>query len=1235
MSWWRKWFAHVGRSPVLQTHGRRLIPLQLDHRSPLIDERRQAPYISNAIRTSRYTPWDFLPRQLFYQLSRLAHAYLLVVAIMQLIPGLSTTGKLTTVIPLVIFLFLIITKEGYYDLKRHRADVAENSRRVEVLRCGGPRLELLDTFQWVAIKWQDVRVGDIMALSRDEDVPADLVLLHATGENGFAFVDTMALDGETNLKAKQRPANLPDCSTIQSLAACEAELSVEDPNTDLYRFDSSLTAGNKTLPLTINEVIYRGCTVRNTPRVIGVVVNTGEECKIRMNANKEVKTKTPALEGILNRIVVALMFFVLFLATASTIGYFSWKDSFESKAWYLTGASVPFEQIFLGFIIMFNQVIPLSLYVGLEAIKLGQMTLISSDLEMYHEESDTPAEVNNTNNLDDLGQIRCIFTDKTGTLTENIMNLRRLSIMGTSWAHGGDLTSADTDTHSTTTQLLHYIRANPATDFSIQATRAVLAMALCHTCLPESADDGTIQYQGSSPDEVALVRAAQEMGFVVTKRSSQSVTVTLPDGRGNTESRVYQILDLIDFTSDRKRMSIIVRCPEGNLWLICKGADSVMLPRLANAGTGMDISQAGGDVDLGLQSQPQHMSYKPYWGIESSRGYLDRDLSNYQDDDTSILLQTNPSHSMPIRSRGHFDFVSRSSFLGIQGTIDQCAAHIDEYAVEGLRTLVYAERFLSEDEYRRWKHLFHEAETSLVDRQARIDETSELIEQSFNLLSASAIEDKLQHGVPETIDKLRRAGIKICMLTGDKRETAINIAHSARICGPGSSLHVLDAAEGRLAQHMTSLTRKLLHRNGSSYPDESSDDHVALVIDGKTLTVIQKSGAETLRHAFYRLIPRVDSVICCRASPSQKALLVTIVRDGAPLDVKPSIVSQTWTWIKGPRKPLTLAIGDGANDLAMILTASVGVGIAGREGQQAARVADFSISQFRFLSRLVLVHGRWNYHRTTLFILTTFWKEVFIYLPQALFQDKAGITGTSLYYPSALIFVSFLTAASMLVIGTWEQDLKARTLMAVPELYSYGQRGQGLNMGTFVGWMCNALISGAIAFSGCWYGYVHSETVDDNGLYAQGTMTFIVCIFWINYKILVLELHHKNKIAIFSVVGSIAALWIYQLIAGVAAAPSSGPYSAKNGLTSTFGQDFRWWSTLILVLCFLMMIEYALKALKQNSTIRAWTARIWFGEKKRSGGGVREGFYDWDTRLWQEMEKDATIERMLARLSDK
>ncbi|KAF5021572.1 hypothetical protein F66182_6401 [Fusarium sp. NRRL 66182] len=1295
----------------------RHIPLDLTERSAdgLVDERSGKAYISNFIRSSRYTIYDFIPKQLVFQFSKLGNFYFLVVGTIQTIPDLSTVGQWTTIGPLAVFIAFSMAKEGYDDYRRYKLDRIENRseawvltdrvvkkgrvRHIEKMRRRKEKVpesgeeHMLDDLEtgtigtaktggssdWTSVQWQNVRVGDVVRLRRDDAVPADIVLLHATGPNGIAYIDTMALDGETNLKSKQAcPLLAERCNTIEGVRTTRATVISENPNLDLYSYDGRVTVDGETLPLSMNNVVYRGSTLRNTAEALGIVVNTGEECKIRMNANKNVRAKKPAMQSVINGMIMVQIFIVLMLTMGLTIGYYLWQDRTEDFAWYLR--SVRFEQIFLGYIIMFNTLIPLSLYISLEIIKLGQLLLLQ-DAEMYDPVSDTPMVANTTTILENLGQISYVFSDKTGTLTENIMRFRKLSVAGVAFLHdmdvqrdqqelrkrieeserpnkgkskmGGPLATRDAapgptldggfdddasgngsrrpepvktisnrsashwqssvnmgdGTDMKTEDLLDYIRRKPNTPFSRKARHFLLCIALCHTCLPEKTDDGDITFQAASPDELALVEAAKDLGFLVIDRPAQAIKLECQDVDGSLRTETYQVLDVIEFSSKRKRMSIVIRMPDGRICILCKGADNVIMQRLRLSSLAEEKARDIGrrsslkrvsQQDKALRRMSTHKSASPYGspyasprnsfgfsrgessnreGLRVSLGRRSTDLKRLSEqlarsprNSTDMMSPTSPK---PRSFDGTVDEKVDEAVAANEGAVfEKCFQHVNDFASEGLRTLMYAYRYIEEESYLQWKEQYREAETSLVDRQERIEAAGELIEKKFELAGATAIEDKLQDGVPDTIDKLRRANIKVWMLTGDKRETAINIGHSARVCKPWSEVYVLDATLGKLKDTVTMVLNDV---------SRGMVPHSVVVVDGQTLAKIDED--DDIALLFYDLVVRVDSVICCRASPSQKTNLVRSIRRYVP-------------------KSMTLAIGDGANDIGMIQAAHVGIGISGREGLQAARISDYSIAQFRFLQKLLFVHGRWNYLRTGKYVLATFWKEIIFFLVQAHYQRYNGYSGTSLYESWSLtVFNSAFTSLPVILLGIFEQDLKADTLMKVPELYTFGQKNLGFRYSQYFAWVILGTAGSFVIWYFTWSVFDKLLYDDDTSLFAMGMVSFTVAVVFINIKLLILEVHTKTVVTMGGCLISVFGWFLWMLALGGIKSASFGPYITYRTFINNHGRSLAWWTTVLLELVVLIVIELVVQA-------------------------VRRVYFPNDQDLMQRIEKDGSVDKV-------
>ncbi|KAH6588459.1 hypothetical protein BASA61_005914 [Batrachochytrium salamandrivorans] len=1058
-------------------------------------------YKTNKVRTSKYTMVTFLPKNIFEQFRGIANFYFLSLVILQVFNEFKEVDVSVTAAPIIIIVGITAFKDAIEDWKRHESDNSVNKsftyvlgnwknynfvrpsdtlfrkinnffktiqrgitygvslvllfissmlkmlKKARISRAGSVRIatypaqiysheyisdehlnlnvSTLEAMKasgstntdsthstsepWQLSRWEDVKVGDFVFLRNNDNIPADVIIVSTSEPDSVCYVETKNLDGETNLKIKRGINVLKHIRTPEHCRTITCHIDSEPPNSNLYSYTGNMVLRNvskgndsrgnrKSIPMSSNSILLRGCILRNTQWVIGIAVYTGADTKIMLNSGA-----TPSKRSKIDRQInpQILLNFTILTGMCLICGLISafYASSFIFELAPFEGTTKenitsPLTMGILTFfrcMIIFQNIIPIALYISLDVTKTFQSFMIHSDEDMRDMESGKSVLPQSWNLCDDLGQIEYIFTDKTGTLTSNMMEFRKASINGITYGvmdtlpilPSGTSNAAETvrsEKYEQETELmrkrlskifdLKYV--SPKISFvdsripehleegTLQARKIrefFTLLAICHTVLiekPDKSNPNRIVYNAQSPDEAALVSAAKDTGFACLRRMDNEVEV---DVLGIP--RTYTILHIIEFNSDRKRMSVIVRRPEGEVILFCKGADSMIYERLS---------------------------------------------------------PNNPP-----------------------GLLESTSNHLAAYANDGLRTLCLSFRVVPEDEYQEWAEKYVAAQANVINREEECGMVAELIERDLTLMGATAIEDKLQDGVPECISTLSKAGIKIWVLTGDKMETAINIGFACNLLKRSMILIVIKSksVDDTIMQVKEALTR-FWHASGAPM-----DRHeYGMIIEGDSLKFALDPACKPI---LLELGCRCRAVICCRVSPLQKAMVVQLVRRGL--------------------SAMCLAIGDGANDVSMIQEADIGVGISGKEGLQAVMASDYAISQFRFLSRLLLVHGRWAYLRSSKLVLNYFYKNttwLFILFWHQFYCAFSASLITDFTY--SMFFNTVFSLLPTMLIGSFDQDVNDQIALQVPELYIKGIQQTLYNMQQYWTYVLDALFQSLVCY---------------------------------------------------------------------------------------------------------------------------------------------------------------------------
>ena len=892
---------------------------------------------SNEIDTRKYNIFTFLPKALFYQFARPANVYFLICAILQCIPMISPLNPLTAVLPIVIVLSASLIREGMEDYARGQLDKQQNNEKC--------RRYNSETNHWDRTKSGELYVGDIIAVKENGTFPADIILLDSNLPEGICYVETGTLDGEKTLKLKEASKLTGGLYNIQgqksTIFNMQGVIFADQPNPELYQLNGKmhLKYNNNTtisqdfkicdIPLDSKQLLLKGAKLKNTQWVIGIVVYSGLNCKIMKNS-KDPVTKYSSVEKLMNQALIYIFIFQGILCVISAVlrGYYYKKNNLDKahETFGYTMYRYSYESFFnyFTYLLLLNTLIPISLIITMEVVKIFQGYFMEKDKYSFSHLRKKFLRVNSVSLNEECGMVNYIFTDKTGTLTCNKMVFKYCVIGETCyqyiWSEAeensekekkfrleeniipykmyemydnftGVKKNLNFSNFATNNEIVLTSEDKSDTKLVINSTGTLIeqfwyALSLCHTCSIQYDEDENLEYACVSPDSIELVKAAKNQGWELTESGSTSIK-RIQLGNNDKNFIDFERLELIEFSSDRKRETVIVREKGTNnniIKLYCKGADSIIEERLS-------------------KNTPKNI-------------------------------------------------------------LNQCKYYVNKFSVLGFRTLFIAMKILSEEEYNKFSSDLKEAQMSLENKDEKVNEVYNQIEKNLILLGATIVEDKLQDLVPETIRDLRLAKVKVWMLTGDKMNTAYNIGLSCNLISKKMKTFNIIGKEKKVNHELADINKEERDQIILDFAKEfqrfkeevnsMAKPSFGILVDEKALLTISED--DDIQKIFLDIAKDAETVICCRVSPLQKSQVVKMMKN---FDTQ----------------GITLAIGDGGNDVPMIMEAHIGVGIYGEEGLRAVQSSDYAMGEFKFLRELLFSHGRMNNVRNSECIHYFFYKN--------------------------------------------------------------------------------------------------------------------------------------------------------------------------------------------------------------------------------------------------------------------
>jgi phospholipid-translocating P-type ATPase (flippase) len=742
--------------------------------------KRKYNYINNFVRSSIYTILDFLPKSLLFQFRRYANIYFLIATTLQFIPIISPLNPITAVTPFIFVLGVSMIREGLEDLKRHKQDHIENSLKVQILDNNfDQNTDVENRNMFKSVKSSDLQVGDIVKLTKDSVIPADMIILSCSNPSKTAYIETSNLDGEKNLKpilCLLKTFNLIKNIEDDKLFRFRGKLTCIHPTTELSTFNAEifLDCEKNGLKVDKKNFLYKGTTLKDTDWAVGCVVYTGKETKIMMNINKS-SGKTSHLEMTINKLMILIFLIqILLCVICALISSYTYSVKFKDGLQDYVKFQSFYNPIvaglisFFSYFLLFNTMIPISLIVTLELVKYGQSFFMKWDTDMYSTLRSKYVEVNSSSLNEEMGQIKYIFSDKTGTLTTNKLVFKKAFIWDTEFGKfSEELENSKNDNISIKKKLEfpyddvknYNVYGKKGNEFRIE----LLSGTKKNNLILSSTRDLIIQFLYCiSLNQNVFVNKSLKVKETPLKRVTTGIHKLKEVDAGSKFKRTEtngNILDpnnidnyIINYTGESPDEIILTNSIKQMGVIYFEGDDRKKILGILKGNNGSE-NYVKEEFEI-----LKVMEFNSERGMSSIIVKKDGKIFLYsKGGDGKINLRLSEENNE--NKQKIFDTVKSSS-------------------ERGYRVLCSAMKILDELEYNKWNKELESGLKELNDEKEKENFSNGKyfeIEKGLILLGCTVVEDKLQDNVPETIKELQSAGINIWVLTGDNLETARNI----------------------------------------------------------------------------------------------------------------------------------------------------------------------------------------------------------------------------------------------------------------------------------------------------------------------------------------------------------------------------------------------------------------------------------------------------------------------------